>query len=634
MSLFLEYKEKLNNAINTCLDVATQYRINNNAPEAPQKLVQELVHQHIAPLAGKENVLNIVIVQREKERSDWRRPGIEAIFRRVLLKLVNLEETDERYNRVFDCLDFILNCGEVDLLDTTFHLNAIEEILDLHSINGCERIFKYIEKRKNRITLGLEPNKGKGLVLLRLCNELLRRLSKETTTVFCGRILMFLANSFPLDERSGVNLRGDFNTDMVQYDSDEVVDADPSLTEDQKTFYKIFWSTRVYFSNPPSIFAQDNFTKLQQGTDIIVQRLQVIGEKEAELAGARKTDNGHKRKQTDIDIDVSRMEEDPALTERMLAEINRDYQFPRLLSSRRLLGLEMEDARFRRNLIVQFLILFQYLLGFTEEEKDRTAKLIEARPNAKPSLVPPTYTLKSEQAEWIHQVQETILTLLRATKPHGNLYTDIILNMLVYERHWIIWKASGCPKFEKPPMSMKDLEKSWLNKKPRLEAQPAKYRYSHGSYEVSKLYGKPIVPLADFMRNRAPLPTAIEIIDKSIAELDDSLESSKERFDFANGALLQSVRLMYQKHPLLIRNVYNRKKEVYKEMHEKRHEAKENDTMADDSKPATPAPDFIVGEEVDEDYVESEKKVLMMARELITNELSQSNRSSEEPKRE
>ena len=97
----------------------------------------------------------------------------------------------------------------------------------------------------------------------------------------------------------------------------------------------------------------------------------------------------------------------------------------------------MEDARFRRNLIVQFLILFQYLLGFTEEEKDRTNKLIEARPNAKPSLVPPTYTLKPEQAEWIHQVQETILTLLRATKPHGNLYTDIILNMLVYERHWV-----------------------------------------------------------------------------------------------------------------------------------------------------------------------------------------------------
>lgn len=47
------------------------------------------------------------------------------------------------------------------------------------------------------------PGRGKGLVMLRMCNEMLRRLSKEKDTVFCGRILMFLANSFPLHERSG-----------------------------------------------------------------------------------------------------------------------------------------------------------------------------------------------------------------------------------------------------------------------------------------------------------------------------------------------------------------------------------------------------------------------------------------------
>lgn len=35
------------------------------------------------------------------------------------------------------------------------------------------------------------------------------------------------------------------------------------------------------------------------------------------------------------------MEEDPILAEEMLAEINRDYQFTRLLSSRNLLGLEV-----------------------------------------------------------------------------------------------------------------------------------------------------------------------------------------------------------------------------------------------------------------------------------------------------
>lgn len=55
------------------------------------------------------------------------------------------------------------------------------------------------------------PQKGKALVLLRTLNDLLRRLSKMGgTTNFCGRILTFLSSVFPLSERSGVNLRGEY----------------------------------------------------------------------------------------------------------------------------------------------------------------------------------------------------------------------------------------------------------------------------------------------------------------------------------------------------------------------------------------------------------------------------------------
>lgn len=67
-------------------------------------------------------------------------------------------------------------------------------------------------------------------MLLRMCNELLRRLSKETNTVFCGRILMFLANAFSVAEKSGVNINGSFNNDMLNFDTDEEVDADPDMT--------------------------------------------------------------------------------------------------------------------------------------------------------------------------------------------------------------------------------------------------------------------------------------------------------------------------------------------------------------------------------------------------------------------
>ena len=70
------------------------------------------------------------------------------------------------------------------------------------------------------------PQKGKALVLLRTLNDLLRRLSKMgSNTIFCGRILTFLSGVFPLGERSGVNLRGEYGPtwDTVRTSREEEV---------------------------------------------------------------------------------------------------------------------------------------------------------------------------------------------------------------------------------------------------------------------------------------------------------------------------------------------------------------------------------------------------------------------------
>ena len=45
--------------------------------------------------------------------------------------------------------------------------------------------------------------------------DLLRRLSRSQNTVFCGRILLFLAKFFPLSERSGLNVISEFNLDNL-----------------------------------------------------------------------------------------------------------------------------------------------------------------------------------------------------------------------------------------------------------------------------------------------------------------------------------------------------------------------------------------------------------------------------------
>jgi hypothetical protein len=71
------------------------------------------------------------------------------------------------------------------------------------------------------------PSKGKALVLLRMLNDLLRRLSKTgNTTIFCGRILTFLSGVFPLGERSGVNLRGEYGPQWEGVKALEVAKVD------------------------------------------------------------------------------------------------------------------------------------------------------------------------------------------------------------------------------------------------------------------------------------------------------------------------------------------------------------------------------------------------------------------------
>jgi hypothetical protein len=103
----------------------------------------------------------------------------------------------------------------IDNIDPTIPLSLMEDIFDCHTVEQIDIYFDYMKSRFSRIIKDMVPSKGKGLVLLRLCNELLRKVSKVKNSAFCGEILTFIANAFSLNERSGVNLRGAFNTDNV-----------------------------------------------------------------------------------------------------------------------------------------------------------------------------------------------------------------------------------------------------------------------------------------------------------------------------------------------------------------------------------------------------------------------------------
>jgi THO complex subunit 1 len=188
------------------------------------------------------------------------------------------------------------------------------------------------------------------MVILRLCNELLRRLSRAEDPVFCGRVYIFLFRSFPLADKSSVNLRGKFHTenvttfedylqaslpteDAMQIDAsgsnsdgkhgvptrdqtqvatsggsgsvvgsgasatrldtnsfdDETEAKERKPTMDIHELYPVFWSLQQSFSNPPRLFEQDRFQEFQKGLEATLAKFKEVPKVIQAGDSARKT---------------------------------------------------------------------------------------------------------------------------------------------------------------------------------------------------------------------------------------------------------------------------------------------------------------------------------------------------------
>ncbi|KAI8896908.1 THO complex subunit 1 transcription elongation factor-domain-containing protein [Globomyces pollinis-pini] len=150
---------------------------------------------------------------------------IELLAIVIRKKLASLFLSTPNFNLIFDLLDITLEATINGYVDNNLPFTCLEDLFDFLTVDGCERLFHYLESRVDKLIIDMSPNKGKGLTLLRFCNELLRRLSKSKNTETCGRILIFLSSVFPLCERSGVNHKGDFNIDNhTLIDSDILID--------------------------------------------------------------------------------------------------------------------------------------------------------------------------------------------------------------------------------------------------------------------------------------------------------------------------------------------------------------------------------------------------------------------------
>ncbi|CAA2970125.1 Hypothetical predicted protein [Olea europaea subsp. europaea] len=403
------------------MDVFRKAILNPGPPEDfALQTVQEIIkHQKQTKLVQDENQLleNILRMLLQDLVSASIQSGEE-----IMQYGQSIADGDIHKGQIPRLLDIVLYLCEKEHVEGGMIFQLLEDLTEMSTMRNCKDVFAYIESKQD--VLGKPELFARGkLVMLRTCNQLLRRLSKANDVVFCGRIIMFLAHFFPLSERSAVNIKGVFNTsNETKYEKET-----PDGIAIDFNFYKTFWSLQEYFSNPSSLVPLP--TKWHKFTTSLMVVLNTF---EAQPL-------------SDEDGNAINLEDEAS---------NFSIKY---LTSSKLMGLELKDPSFRRHILVQCLILFDYLKAPGKNEKD----------------------VPSDTLEEIKSCEDRVKKLLEMTPPRGKEFLLSIEHILERERNWVWWKRDGCPPFEKQPIQKKLVQDGARKRRPRWRL---------GNKELSQLW--------------------------------------------------------------------------------------------------------------------------------------------------
>jgi THO complex subunit 1 len=307
-------------------------------------------------------------------------------------------------------------------------ITLLDTVVQCETIEGCKHVFAFLQSRADKLLKGKLGLKSK-MTFLRICNCLMRRLSKTNNTIFCGEILMLLAYVLPLDEPSGVNKNGKTNKDNVTIFEDLEKEADaamgetgdegedgaetrPQLSAEQgkekqvnHRFYGVLWSLQSYFSDAALLSAPEEFAALTKGLVLVLDAFET-------------------NKLTSHDA---------------MSAQGSDHYFPKYLTSSKLMSLQMRDPAFRRHILLQCLILFQSLDTPTFCKKNSLTLNASQRE-----------TLKALRTRTLEQLQSTPVD---ADSAEFSATTEAAVS--VNEKIWTKWKdEEKCPALVAKPVDL------------------------------------------------------------------------------------------------------------------------------------------------------------------------------------
>lgn len=441
-------------------------------------------------------------------RGQWELALKNEIFTLAMKEGKALSDPDTTYyDELEDRLELVLTFTEQDVCEQAYPFNILQDLLETQTISSCSHIFSWIESRAVRLTVGMVPQKGKALVLLRTLNDLLRRLSKMgSNTIFCGRILTFLSGVFPLGERSGVNLRGEYGPtwDTVRMSREEEVQdqktedraevkfedtmavdgQDPEklaaaskstaeAMEKKEDFYNTFWSLQLPFSKPSQFALPQTFGEFQEAVNKVLPVIKEATVKERALTGSRTVMTGAAAANP-----IKRKRDTEAAAE---PTSGKEYFFAKFLTSPDLLDLEIADTHFRRQFLFQLLVLLYHLQTFTKE-----AKVSWISPRNRSLQM--EFTLEGDAMQWVSDTIVRAQEELRQTAPAGRVFADAVTGVLERERNWVRWKNDLCSPFDREPEPGSTLEERTRAARVAMRAEPEEWPHALGSAPLTEIW--------------------------------------------------------------------------------------------------------------------------------------------------
>ncbi|KAK9453514.1 THO complex, subunit THOC1, partial [Dipodascopsis uninucleata] len=459
--------------------------------------------------------------------------AIEHSGRPILYAFCEIEDRNERVRKICNLLDLVLVLIDRGACDLYVNLIFLEDVLESQTIEWCQSFWPYFSRLEPRLTqMHLNGLRQPGTIVIRCCNSVLRRLSKTQNSVFSGRIHIFLARVFPLSERSGLNQRGEFNTENITEWEDETASTDLSPSSIEEEAYAKFWSLQAVFSDPTMLLQHpEQLVKTEASVRDVILMLKRYASKTTR----------HSNRSTLADDDENTSVDGFGVAS---GEGEGEAGFvPKWLTSKALFELELHDQNFRRAILVQIAILCDFIVQHGVPTRENSSPTIfpnkaVAYPRAVPEAV----------VEAFETIKKSILTPSSGySSDLDPLFTRPLRTIIQRDLNWQRWKQNGNqPPLELPPVDQSEIVKvaNEINQYSSGKSSRMKrpYRFIMGTPALARLHATStdLNLLKDPKRTDTPRP---EIYCEALANITDDQDDASDLKESASWRALRAARM-------------------------------------------------------------------------------------------